>query len=357
MTMRFCSGLGIEPHVVDEPVVDRYMDHRARTTARASDAASRRISARLWNSGIGRIDGWPELRLAEPPVEAADGPAWNDFTEGLRHEVDVYLTGLVRVHRNRAGQRIKGCKPTTITTRKREIIAAARMAVKQGIPIASLTSLGALIHPDVADKVLDAYWRQNGDLPKTYTINLSCRFVAIAHDMGCLDEAALRRLDDARYALEQHREEGMTEKNLALIRAVLTDGVWARVVMLPEQLMQQARSQRRHAPVRAAVLAQIATAVAILTVAPVRLGNLASIRLGDNLVKPGGPDSTYGLRFSRYEVKNRAPLASLTRRSQRLSTSTCTTSGRHEFAAPTRIGSSLVSPAITKRRSRSAARS
>jgi integrase len=306
--MRFCSGLGIEPEDVAESVLDRYMDHRARTTARASDSASRRILARLWNAEIGRIDGWPQLRLIEPSVRAAEGPAWDDFPDGLRRELDVYLAGLERVRRNRAGQRIKGCKATTITTRKREIVAAARMAVKQGIPIGSLTSFGTLIHPDVADKVLDAYWRQNGDVPKTYTINLACRFVAIAHEMGCLDVAALRRLDDARYALEQHREEGMTEKNLALIRAVLTEGIWARVVLLSEQLMQQARSHQRHAPVRAAVLAQIAVAVAILTVAPVRLGNLASIRLGENLIKPGGPDSNYWLRFAKYDVKNRAAL-------------------------------------------------
>ena len=112
------------------------------------------------------------------------------------------------------------------------------------------------------------------DVPTTYTINLSCRFVGLAHAIGGLDEDALRRLGDLRFALEEYREVGMTEKNLALIRLVLTDGVWSRVVDLPEQLMQQARLQRRHAPVRAAVLAQIAVAVAILTVAPVRLGNL-----------------------------------------------------------------------------------
>jgi integrase len=100
----------------------------------------------------------------------------------------------------------------------------------------------------------------------------------------------------------------MTPKNLALIRHVLTDGVWSGVVNLPEQLMQQARSQRRHAPVRAAVLAQIAVAVAILTVAPVRLGNLASIRLGENLIKPGGPYSTFWLTFRKYDVKNSTPL-------------------------------------------------
>jgi integrase-like protein len=123
-----------------------------------------------------------------------------------------------------------------------------------------------------------------------------------------LVEDAIRWLEDIRFALERHREEGMTPKNLALIRLVLTDGVWSRVVNLPEQLMRQARLQRRHASVRAAVLAQIAVAVAILTVAPVRLGNLASIRLGENLSKPGGPHSIFWLTFRKYDVKNGFPL-------------------------------------------------
>ena len=51
------------------------------------------------------------------------------------------------------------------------------------------------------------------------------------------------------------------------------------------------------APVKAAMTAQIATAVAIVTAAPVRASNLAAIRLGENLVKPGGPDTPYLLVF------------------------------------------------------------
>jgi hypothetical protein len=305
--MRFCSGVHIEPDAVDETVIDRYMDHRGRTTTRAGDAASRRILARLWNTGIGRIDGWPEVRLVEP-VKSTAGAAWDDFPEGLRTDIEGYLTDLKRIRRNKAGHRSRPCKPSTITTRRRELVAAARMAVNVGIPIDSLTSLKALIHSDVAEKILDGYWRKDGEVPKTYTINLSCRFVALAHAIGGLGEDALRRLEDARFGLEDHREEGMTEKNLGLIRLVLTDEVWSRVVNLPDQLMQQARLLRRHAPVRAAVLAQIAVAVAILTVAPVRLGNLASIRLGENLRKPGGPHSTFWLTFPKHDVKNRVPL-------------------------------------------------
>jgi hypothetical protein len=66
-----------------------------------------------------------------------------------------------------------------------------------------------------------------------------------------------------------------------------------RIVKLPEQLMEQARKLHKSASVRAAILAQIAVAVAILLVAPVRLGNLAAIRLDVNLIKPGGPDGDY----------------------------------------------------------------
>lgn len=81
--MRFCSGVQIEPGAVDEGVIDRYLDHRARTTTRASNAATRRILARLWNAGIGTIDGWLQHRLVEPPVKAAEGPGWDDFPAGL----------------------------------------------------------------------------------------------------------------------------------------------------------------------------------------------------------------------------------------------------------------------------------
>lgn len=195
-----------------------------------------------------------------------------------------------------------------MTTRKRELVAAANMAVRAGVPLQSLTSLAAMLRPQVANIITDAYWQKDGEVPATYTINLAVRFEAVARQMGWLSADALKELADLRYAMEQHREEGMTEKNLAVVRAVLSPGVWDRVAKLPEQLMEQARKMQKSAPVRAAILAQIAVAVAILLVAPVRLGNLAAIRLDVNLIKPGGPDSDYWLRFPKFDVKNKQAL-------------------------------------------------
>jgi len=221
--------------------------------------------------------------------------------------IERYLQGLTRVRRSRTGQRIRPLKPATIRTRRAEIAAAARMAVTAGVPIDSLTSLAALLAPVVAEKVLDAYWSRNGEHPKLFTINLACRFVAIAKETKCVDDDACERLDQMRRDLEEHRQEGMIEKNTAMIRQVLTPGVWKRVVKLPLAMMEEARRQQ-HAPVRAAVAAQIAVAIGIETVAPVRLANLTAIRLGINLIKPGGPNSNYWLVFPDHDVKNRVKL-------------------------------------------------
>ena len=87
------------------------------------------------------------------------------------------------------------------------------MAVKTGVPIEELTSLSALLAPEIAEKVLDAYWQQNGDNPKLFTIDLAVRFLSIARETKCLDEAACERLDEMRQDLERspqwwpHRQE------------------------------------------------------------------------------------------------------------------------------------------------------
>jgi integrase len=189
-----------------------------------------------------------------------------------------------------------------------ELVAAARMAVRTGVAIGDLNALSALLSPDVVEKILDAYWAKNGETPKAFTIDLARRFVAIARETKCIDEAACERLDQVRRDLEDKRRGGLTDKNTTLIRQVLTPGVWNRVVQLPQKMMSTARSQRSSAPLRAAVTAQLAVAIAILTVAPVRLANLVAIKLGINLIKPGGPNSKYWLIFPDHDVKNRVRL-------------------------------------------------
>ena len=54
--------------------------------------------------------------------------------------------------------------------------------------------------------------------------------------------------------------------------------------------------------------AQIAAGTAILTFAPVRIGNLVSTRLDEHLYRPGGPSSRFWLNYPAQMVKNRVDL-------------------------------------------------
>src|SRR3984893_9935690 len=223
--MRFCSASGIAPAEVDEVVLERFLRYRAQSGTVSGDASGRPL-ARTWNSNVGIIRGWPRRHLTEPAVKPTTELPWTQFPQGLRREVDRYLQGLTKVRRSRNGRRIRPLKPSTIRQRRMELTAAARMAVRTGVAIGDLNSLSALLSPDVAEKILDAYWTKNGETPKAFTIDLACKFVAIARETNCIDEAACERLDQMRQLLEDQRRGGLTDKNAALIRQVLTPGVW-----------------------------------------------------------------------------------------------------------------------------------
>jgi integrase len=305
--MRYCSGCGIEPASVDEVALNNYFIYRRQTTSLAVNAAARRSVARTWNACGIDSPSWPRQRLAEPPCRTLEGPRWAEFPEGLRGDIDDYLLNLQQVRKGPNGKRYRPSSPKTIKTRRAELVAFARKAVKVRIPISDLISLAALVNPNVVEQVIEAYWKEDGDEPQIYTIELASKVLSLARRAG-LNPVAIERLEDIRANLEEYRRCGLTDKNLAVVRKVMTPGVWASVVNLPDQLMRTARAKLPYAPIKAALTAQIAVAIAILSYAPIRLGNLVAIKIDENLIKPSGPGSPFWLVFPHYDVKNRVRL-------------------------------------------------
>jgi hypothetical protein len=170
--IRFASAKSVDPTDVNEEVLDDYMDYRSETTALACDNAARRRIVRAWNACVAEIAGWPERRLVEPPLKSLTNVPWGNFPQQLRQEIEKYLEGFKKIRRSAKGKRIRPCKQSTIDTRRRELQAFARMAVKQGYPVESLNSLADLLDPDLVEEVLEAYWQENGDEPGVWTIDM-----------------------------------------------------------------------------------------------------------------------------------------------------------------------------------------
>lgn len=303
--LRYASARELSPGDMSDEVLESFFEHRERTTFHSVTLSLRRTTARAWNACVENVNGFPHRKLTVPELESRlKGREWDAFPESFRNEVEVYLTSLKTPHRSANGRRWKACKPSTIRTRRAEIAAAARKLVTLGKPIETFQSLRDLLEPQASSRLLDAYWAEGGERPRKYVIDLAWKLYSIARQTGCLTEAELSQLDDMRVALEEYRKSGLTEKNLVVVRAVLAGSFWTKVVRLPDRLMEDALKLKATSPVKAAVRAQVAVAIRILTFAPVRIGNLVSISLEANLIRPDGPGGPYWLEFAEYDVKN-----------------------------------------------------
>ena len=305
---RFLTATNVPSRDVSDSDVAAYSAFRAQTGFRPLKPNNVRKLVRHWNTASMTIPEWPAQRLTEPDrLTLTAGPDWEAFPEQLRLDIETYLSELGRCRKAVDGMRLKPCAASTIATRRRELVATVRAAVAAGIPLDDIGSLHALLKPDRVTVIIDHYWAKNGEIPHTYTIDLAVRIVSIARNMPGFDPEELESPVDIRQALEPHRQKGLTEKNRTVVRQILHSDVWPKVIQLPRILMAKARSGgSRQQP--NALRAQLGVAIAILTVAPVRMQNLATIQLGSNLVRPGGPDTPYLLTFQDYEVKNRVLL-------------------------------------------------
>ncbi|VFU10498.1 Phage integrase (fragment) [Methylocella tundrae] len=294
---------------VDEAVIDSFLDYRRSTTSLAVGATARRSVARYWNDRARTASGWPSQLLYEPPSRRPEAfPPWQAYPIGLRLDIEAYLGSLTKVRKTAKGKRVLPAKATTIRNRRTMLEAALRMASRIGVGMEELASLSSFLDPAVSRRVLDAYWEKSGEQPSIFTIDLARLFLSVARSAHCLSVERLEELDDMRGELEHHSPAAMTDKNLAAIRMFMQGEAWRALHHLPELLMDQAKEASYSAPVKAAGRAQMAVAIGILNVAPIRRANLGQIRIGENLIRTGGPKTPYRLVFPGYDVKNRVTL-------------------------------------------------
>ena len=99
------------------------------------------------------ISAWPKQPLMISPDGHQKGPAYSDYPASLRAEIDRLFVGLARSRSLGARRSARSYAPSTVMTRRRELVAFMGKAVSIGFPITSLTSLRILLDPDLVRQV------------------------------------------------------------------------------------------------------------------------------------------------------------------------------------------------------------
>jgi len=298
---RWCSQKGIEPAAVDDSLVadfrrdlDGALVENPRTIERSTRTA--------WNRASSRCPTWPKLRLTVPPYATWYSLPWSALPPSLKRDVDACLDRLSGKDLL-ADLDIRPLKPSSLNGLEYDLRQLASAVVLRGHDPARLRSLADLVDLETAKEGLRFFLERSGNKPtaRIHDLAYSLRTVAkywVMVKPGHLEEltAICRRLSPGRH--------GMTEKNRALLRQFDSERNVASLITLPQRILAEVRRKKTQTAAEA-VFVQIALAVELLIMVPIRIGNLVALNLDRHFIHTGsrgGP--MVRLSIPAREVKN-----------------------------------------------------
>jgi integrase len=306
--LRYCSANNIDHSSVSNKTVEAFICYVGEVQFTIKPRDLHKQVTRCWNRALESVPGWPQTILTVPDFRAkVTSLPWDAFPRSFVEDVERYLAQLGGDSVLDEDAPDRACKMSTITTRRNYLRLAASAAVKQGVPAETLCSLADLVSPSTVRLILEHYLAKKGGEIVTFTVDMAERLHAIARVYVKAPEAQIQALERYCVRLRKKRRSGLTAKNMAVIRAFKNPENRNRLKALPSQLFDLALAERE-ALIQAAVNAEIALAIQILLVAPMRLANLAALNLEVNVVRVGGVKPTYHLVIPPEDVKNEEPL-------------------------------------------------
>ncbi len=197
--------------------------------------------------------------------------------------------------------------PRTVQLRREQVRAAVTSLAAAGVDIGRLTSLAELASPRNFKAILTHRYESKKGVANSFDIYLARALISIAREWVKLGPTELAELSRLAARLPK-LTPGLTAKNRATLRQFDDRTMLQSLYALPDQLWTQVKRDRRYNRYTLAN-AQAALAIALLSYAPIRLQNLASLRFGVHLFIRQRPSAISTLEIPASEVKNRRELA------------------------------------------------
>jgi hypothetical protein len=249
-------------------------------------------------------EDWPKVSYAIPDRRDHWTLLWSAFPASLREDCEAWLDRL-------AGRDLleeapfRPVRPSTRKRREQQIRAFASVLALRGRDPTTITCLRDLVEIDTYKEALRFFLERSGWKSTTAIVDLTVALKAIARHHLRLDKDHLDRMAAINGRLSVGPRE-LIEKNRIRLRQFDDPENVAALLGLPHKLIGIASKKRN--PRAGALLAQIAVAIEILIMAPIRLDNLRCLDIEQNLVRPGRHSKKLHVVFPASDVKNRQPL-------------------------------------------------
>ena len=289
---RYCSARHINPADVTDTITDEFRQALVEESFVKDPRVNHQNLCRVWNSMIGVVDGWPEVRLAVPRYAEHYIMAADTFPPAFWQDVDAWLANQAHADLLNLNAPPRPLRPRTLRQYRYEVRRFASMLVLRDHDAKAITSLAYLVQPKTVEDGLRFLLERNGNKPMRSAADVASMLAKIAKYWVKAPAEQVALIN--RYARNvMPRGEGLGRKNRLRIAPLRDPKNLVRLFLLPQKIRKEVE-QRTKTTCADALLMQHAVALSILTYAPLRIGNLAALHLERNL-HWSGPNMTGSL--------------------------------------------------------------
>jgi hypothetical protein len=304
--LNYCAAQAIAPEQVNNGVVQRFHHWlESRTLCPKPRDVVRRIP-NLWNEASEKIAIWPKSKLATLSFKAPfKRLQWGNLSESFRRDAELYSA--MRAEQDLFDERPNAPKrrlaASTLRQQSEHLRLSASILIESGVAIEDVTSLADLVKPECFKVILRYYHEQASRKPNAFVVCLAKTLIQVAqYHVGATTEEIdqLKRLASKLPAVPVD----LTAKNKAVAVKFESEHLRAKLLFLPEEVMAEVANFLAQGQVWF-VDAQVALAVDIDLVIPLRPQNLSSLTWQRHFSEPDGPNGRLLLRIPAQETKSK----------------------------------------------------
>ncbi len=305
--MHYCSAQDIAPGDVDDGVSEQLKGALVEESFVGNPVKTHKDILRIWNKLVELVPDWPQVRLTISNDRDDYSIPLEQFPKPFRDEVDALVehwSGKDILDDNGPD---KPLKPRTIKSRLYRILQVVSALVLEGRNIDEIVSLSQIVEVDAAKTVLRFYLNRAGGNTTSQVHGLAILIKTLAKYWIKVDKEHLDALKTLCSKVDPNIK-GLTEKNRDRLRQ-LDDPKNVRLLLdfpARQTVGTIGNDQGRR---RDAVAVQIALAVEILLMAPMRASNLAGLHIERHIQRSrAGKDGVVHIVIPGHEVKNEQDL-------------------------------------------------
>lgn len=303
---RFCSASGVEPDEVDDAVIESLHQALVEESFVKDPEATVRATIYAWNRSKDETDGWPSTNLSRRPNRQEKWTIKLDqFPASFQRDLDKWISRL-RGDDPLADDAVpQPLRPATLKHRTFQARMFASALVHRNMPPERITDLSILVEPSNYEAALRYMLERNGNQKTEAIYGCATAIKAIAEHYVKVDPNHLKELQRLCSRIKV-KTRGLTAKNRRRLRQFDDPANVAAFLQLPDQLETLAGRTRGR---DAAVSMQMAIAIDLLTMCPLRIKNLANLKLNDTIywTRPGRR-GTLMVSIPPESVKNGQPI-------------------------------------------------